>query len=140
MLRSLRLRSYSLYGDAIFKATGAIKSANAPDKRNTAVFRATHPELCERWREQDRVMAHCRASIEHVFCGVKNQWSFLQHREKLQLLQPNKNVQKFLANVFFLNDMKACIYGNQTSERFMLPPPQLDEYLTELRAFNAINN
>jgi hypothetical protein len=130
---------FSVYGDNIFRATGGVKRAHCVDKRFTPQFRLTYPALTARMREQDDAMATARASVEHMFGGIKNTFRLLGRREKLQLLQPNKVTQKLLLLVFFLSDAKACLMGNQTSERFNVPPPLLSEYLHDLKTFVTQN-
>ena len=76
------------------------------------------------------VMSSHRIAVEWGFAMVCNQWNFISFKRALKLgLSP---VAAYYLFACFLTNCHTCLRGvNQTSEKYGLTPPQLEEYLLQ---------
>jgi hypothetical protein len=73
-------------------------------------------------------MSRCRIEVEHGFGLVKNLWMLLALKSGLRTgLSP---VASWVGCAVLFTNIFTCLRGNQTSKRFQITPPSLEEYLT----------
>lgn len=110
-----------LYGDPAYCSSriclGAYKSP--PGGRMT-----------ESQRRFNRQMAKTRIEVEHGFGLWKNLWTSLEMSRNLRSgLSP---IGSWMRTAVLFTNIFTCMKGNQTSQRFGLAPPTLEEYLRPL--------
>jgi len=82
-------------------------------------------------RACNRAMSSIRESVEWGFKDVVQKFSFLDFKKNLKVgLQP---VHDFYLVGAILNNCNCCLYGNQTSIYFQCEPPELEDYLSQVR-------
>jgi hypothetical protein len=107
-----------LYGDPAYCSSsvciGAFK--NPPFGRMTPSQKLFNTE-----------MSRHRISVEHGFGLVKNLWMLLALQSTLRTgLSP---VTSWVGSAVLFTNIFTCLRGNQTSKKFQMTPPSIDEYL-----------
>ena len=106
---------FALYGDPAYPI------------RNYLLCPFKGANLTEEQQTFNRMMSCVRESVEWEFGNILTLFAFLDFRKNLKvLLQP---VAKYYLVGALLTNCHTCLYGNQTSRYFALPPPSLEEYL-----------
>ncbi|KAJ2967557.1 hypothetical protein NUW54_g13473 [Trametes sanguinea] len=72
------------------------------------------------------IMSTIRIEVEHAFGLIVTLWPFVNavYKQRM-LLSP---VGSYYRVATLLTNAHTCIYGNQTSHKFNLQPPSLEEY------------
>lgn len=109
---------YILYGDSAF---------TTPNSHITCKFT---DNMTIRKRVFNRSINKCRESVEHAFKEVKCKFKFINYYQDLKLLKTH--VQNIIFTVVLLTNCYNCLCPNQISTYFDMPPPSIEEYMSNL--------
>ena len=109
-----------LYGDPSYKYS----------YRVIAPFK--HPRGCpalEKWQQKtNERLFSVRISVEHTFGHTQVLWTYTAYGKGLRA--GSSPVAAYFAVAILLTNCLTCLRGNQTSERFVVDPPSVEEYLS----------
>ena len=72
-------------------------------------------------------MSKIRQAVEWSFGKVSTLWAFVDFEKNLMLYKQPVAVIYHVACL--LTNCHSCLYGNQTSQYFQVPTPDLEDYL-----------
>ena len=75
-------------------------------------------------------LSSVRISVEHAFGDAWRQWTYTVSHKQLHM--GNQAVGAFFKAAVLLNNLRACMHGNQTSVHFGVKPPTPEGYLYPL--------
>lgn len=79
--------------------------------------------------EFNRCMSSMRVSVEHNYRDFKQQWSSQDYARNLKVRQAPVGLLYQVSVIMF--NFRTCLYrGGQTIDRFGIPPPTLEEYIS----------
>lgn len=107
-----------LFGDPAYYCTFGVC---APFKTPTA------GQLTADEARFNKMLSSVRISVEHAFGDAWRTWNYLSNSQ--QLHAGNQAVGAFFRTAVLLNNLRACIQGNQTSKSFGVEPLTPQEYL-----------
>ena len=113
-LQEGNVMQYMIYGDGIFPVMSHIRSRH---KNN----------LTARQLLENGTMAKLRISIEWHYGNLCTMFPMLDYKRNLKIRQQPLKSLYFTAT--FLRNCHVCIYGNNTSAYFDLPPPTLEDFV-----------
>lgn len=109
---------YMIYGDGIFPFRTHLRSRHKANRVGAVIT--------ERQALENSVMAKVRISIEWHYGNLCTLFPFLDYKRNLKIrLQPLASLY-FVAT--FLRNCHVCLYENNTSRYFNLPPPSLESF------------
>jgi hypothetical protein len=108
-------RFYQLYGDSVYGVSPYIVSPYSGVGK-----------LTDAQKEWNMGMGRVRISMEHGFGLVLQDWPYLHAFWKHQVLGNTCGLMYHIA--VLLTNTHACLVPNQTSVRYSLDPPMLEEY------------
>ena len=108
---------FTVYGDSIYIVSAVIRRA-VRGLMVSAVLAA----MC-------KCLNSFRTEVEHGFAKVYQLFPSFGFKSKIRLFGSARGISRSFRNAFFLANCHTCVYGNQTSGRFGLLPPTLEEYL-----------
>ena len=112
-------RTIYLYGDA---ANHNCEGIMAPYRSNLG-FRHVVAEA----RAFNRPLSSVRISVEHSFGEITRKWTY--NSFGMQLRSGQQPVAAYLFASVLLTNCWTCLNHNQTSRRYRMDPPGLEEYL-----------
>jgi len=108
-----------LYGDPSYKHTYGVM---APFKHPRGRF------ALEPWQQKaNERMSSVRIAVEHAFRHTQVLWTYTAYGKGLRA--GSSPVAAYFAAAILLTNCLTCLRGNQTSARFVVDPPSLEEYL-----------
>jgi nuclease HARBI1 len=108
-----------LYGDPSYKHSyGVIAPFKQPRGRFALEF----------WKQNaNERMSSARIAVEHAFGHTQFLWTYTAFGKGLRA--GSSLVAAYFAAAVLLTSCLTCLRGNQTSARFVVNPPSLEEYL-----------
>jgi hypothetical protein len=86
-----------------------------------------HAGRVEPGKSYNEACAKIREPIEWMFGKVKGLFAFVDFKKNQKLyLQP---ITSYWFTAVLLTNCHSCLYGNQTSQYFQVPTPDLENYL-----------
>ena len=91
-----------------------------------------HPQgrfALEPWQQKfNKRLSAARIAVEHAFGHIQVLWTYTAYGKGLRT--GSSPVAAYYAAATLLTNCLTCIRGNQTSSRFVVNPPSIEEYLT----------
>lgn len=106
---------FAVYGDGIYPTGSHVVSKRGVQD---PAERQLHVPLCS-----------CRQLVEWHYGEAESMWKYMATPKRLKMLNGRQCLRALAFCKYFLRNFYVCVYHDNTSYRFRIPPPTLEEYL-----------